>query len=346
MTLKTLRHIIPSISGDWRYFPSNYSIFTDDAINQGRIDEASTYISQFTNSKPIDPNIEFRIMASERQSRYLTQVIGYFLNEFSEEKTIPKISICNSENTVFDELNSFEGRFTIYNIERANNSDFKDSQSLTLSKESSDYWRCINISTDAKYMLAFEDDALVIPEFPKYLKSLKKQFDERPHLEYVKLYHPASLRKLPALPIELALSLSLSFLFYWFVLNRKYFIYFVIVATLIYADIHSYGYQFVADVRYYLTNSVYMSMPESCCMPGVFYRSSILSKLSSDSMKIRSFPEKAKDHILDESSFYGLQTDSNLIVHVGAHSSIRHSVVRLSPSVSKTKTLSWSQYLW
>ncbi|VDP09569.1 unnamed protein product [Heligmosomoides polygyrus] len=77
-------------------------------------------------------------------------------------------------------------------------------------------------------------------------------------------------------------------------------------------------YILIADVRFFVTRSVYLSSPESCCTPAVIFRAAkipeIVSRLSTEAVA----PGHAKDHILDDSAFVGRQTDTNLVVHIGA----------------------------
>ncbi|KHJ77970.1 hypothetical protein OESDEN_22410, partial [Oesophagostomum dentatum] len=81
----------------------------------------------------------------------------------------------------------------------------KSSRSSTLQeiigKEASDYWRCLNYTTKKRYVLLLEDDALVVPEFARMMTSLMDQLDEKQHIDYVKMYHPNQLRKIPSIPL-------------------------------------------------------------------------------------------------------------------------------------------------
>ncbi|KJH51986.1 hypothetical protein DICVIV_01797 [Dictyocaulus viviparus] len=77
---------------------------------------------------------------------------------------------------------------------------------------------------------------------------------------------------------------------------------------------------FLADIRYYLTNTVYMSLTESCSTRAMLFRSEkipeLVDQLSRKSRR-NACDGHAKHHILDESSFIGRQTDTNFVVHIG-----------------------------
>ncbi|VDM64211.1 unnamed protein product [Angiostrongylus costaricensis] len=153
-----------------------------------------------------------------------------------------------------------------------------------------------------RYVLLLEDDALVVPKFAEMMASLLKQLDQRQEIDYVKMYHPGHLRKIPSIPMALIISCAVCYIYQIIVIRR-----------------------FLADLRYYVTDTVYMSMAESCCTPAVLFRAQKIPQISR-----RSAAEgNAKDHILDESPFIGRQTDTNLVVHIGSMSSIRHRRITL-----------------
>lgn len=58
--------------------------------------------------------------------------------------------------------------------------------------------------------MLLEDDALVVPEFARLMTSLTDQLDERQHIDYVKMYHPNHLRKIPSIPLVLYFSIKIS----------------------------------------------------------------------------------------------------------------------------------------
>ncbi|KAK6052369.1 hypothetical protein COOONC_10126 [Cooperia oncophora] len=185
--------------------------------------------------------------------------------------------------------------------------------------------------------MLLEDDALVVPEFARMMTSLMRQLDSRPYIDYVKLYHPNPLRKIPSIPMAIALPLIFCYTCQIIFFQRVYLLWLLVTSALMCAILRSYHYQLLADVRYAITKSVYMSSTESCCTPAVVFRTQkireIVSKLSEVSSR-RAFDGHAKDHILDESGFVGRQTDTNLVVHIGAVSSVRKRIVTLSEVVA------------
>ncbi|EPB67832.1 hypothetical protein ANCCEY_13080 [Ancylostoma ceylanicum] len=52
-----------------------------------------------------------------------------------------------------------------------------------------------------RYVLLLEDDAVVIPMFATLLTSLIEKLDKQTHIDYVKLFHPNSLRGIPSIPM-------------------------------------------------------------------------------------------------------------------------------------------------
>ncbi|KAH7694434.1 glycosyltransferase XRE-1 [Aphelenchoides avenae] len=81
-------------------------------------------------------------------------------------------------------------------------------------------------------------------------------------------------------------------------------------------------------MRFAITSSAYLTPPESCCMPAVLFRSAsvpaIVADLSQESASARA--GHAKDHILDESRFYGRAIDANAVAHIGRLSSKRQTM--------------------
>uniref|UniRef100_A0A914P7G1 Uncharacterized protein n=1 Tax=Panagrolaimus davidi TaxID=227884 RepID=A0A914P7G1_9BILA len=84
-----------------------------------------------------------------------------------------------------------------------------------------------------------------------------------------------------------------------------------------------------ADTRFHFSSSAYITPSESCCTPGVLFRSASIPSM------LKYFKEQnvenghAKDHILDESPFAGKATDFNYFVHIGHFSSVRQKVIPL-----------------
>ncbi|EGT45363.1 hypothetical protein CAEBREN_28689 [Caenorhabditis brenneri] len=105
---------------------------------------------------------------------------------------------------------------------------------------------------------------------------------------------------------------------------------FLCLAFAIFWDLKSYGCQFPADFRFYLTGSAYISYPESCCTPAVIFRTSSVKNMVDYFQKSIGFSGHAKDHILDEAPFTGRQSDVNYVTHIGSFSSVRQRAVFLS----------------
>ncbi|ETN77026.1 hypothetical protein NECAME_11347 [Necator americanus] len=281
---------IPSYSGEEKYFPKQL-INDDNALNRYRLNISDHIYPRLRRQADHFSPLEIRIIASDRRQNYLSQVITFLIDAYqSRRRFSPNLEICNVEPEIFDELRKFQLHVPIRTLGKKSSRHL--SLDETIAKEASDYWKCLNHTTKGRYVMLLEDDALVVPEFPRMMDSLMDQLDERQHVDYAKLYHPNQLRKIPSIPL------------------------------------------FLAELRYYVTNRVYMSIPESCCTPAVVFRASriptIISQLSTDPAHVG----HAKDHILDESGFVGRQTDMNLVVHIGSVSSIRKRRITLSEVIT------------
>lgn len=64
-----------------------------------------------------------------------------------------------------------------------------------------------------RYVLLLEDDVIAIPMFATLLTTLTEKLDVQKHIDYVKLYHPNSLRAIPSFPVVIAslISFAISF---------------------------------------------------------------------------------------------------------------------------------------
>uniref|UniRef100_A0A914C0U8 Uncharacterized protein n=1 Tax=Acrobeloides nanus TaxID=290746 RepID=A0A914C0U8_9BILA len=195
-------------------------------------------------------------------------------------------------------------------------------------KETDDYWKCLNESLkfQSSYVLLLEDDAVPVDGFFMMMQSLMIQLDQRPYIDYVKLYHPRILRKIPSLVQTISILVVLSYGVHrlW---RRSAVTFSVSVCS--YLLIRLVFIDLFADFRYHVTKSAYLSLPESCCTPAVLFQSNKIPEMVSELSKIPSNLGHAKDHILDESSFIGRATDMNLIVHIGGFSSIRNKFVHV-----------------
>jgi len=105
----------------------------------------------------------------------------------------------------------------------------------------------------------------------------------------------------------------------------------VFIGTIIvHLVVRQYFYQIFADIRFALTNSVYLTTTESCCTAAVLFRGGTMAQQMADELsREKAMDGHAKDHILDESEFEGRLTDANLVVHIGYYSYLRRKVVKL-----------------
>ncbi|CAI5441967.1 unnamed protein product [Caenorhabditis angaria] len=315
------------LSVEERLFPRNL-IHSEKLSTEFRVKIAENILSNF---EPLNfqilPDVEIRVVASDRGGSYLLQTVAFLI-----EQQIPgnfNLSICNVENRKFKEIERFENiSMTIY---QANSGLEKSSElNTTLFKENQDYWKCLGFPTTSRYILLIEDDSLIISEFSNLLKSLVYRLDLSDHVDFVKMYHPSKLRKLPAwfFYISSAFIISCSTCLF---INWSFPSFTVILLTLLLShNLTGYGSQFPAEFRYRLTGSAYFSFPESCCTPAVIFRTSSQPEMVKYFGETNAYGGHAKDHILDESPFIGRQSDLNYVTHIGAMSSIRHRPVILS----------------
>ncbi|KAK6014056.1 hypothetical protein OSTOST_20595, partial [Ostertagia ostertagi] len=127
-------------------------------------------------------------------------VIAFLIDSYQSHRRLsPSLELCNVEPVVFEELRRFQLHIPIRIISKTGSRQLPLNASIA--KEASDYWKCLNRTTKARYVMLLEDDALVVPEFARMMTSLMKQLDRRPYVDYVKLYHPNQLRKIPSIPM-------------------------------------------------------------------------------------------------------------------------------------------------
>lgn len=327
-TLRFLAARIPTISGEEAYFPSHL-VDDDKALNSYRLSIAEQSYQRAIKEPDHFSPLEIRIIASDRRQNYITQVIGFLLESYQSHRRLsPVLEICNVEQVVFEELQRFQLHVPIRTIGKA--SSRRATVKETIKKEAADYWNCLNRTTKARYVILLEDDALVVPDFARLMTLLMKQLDVNPHIDYVKMYHPNQLRKIPSIPMAVVMTVVTCCVYQLVIFRRVLAVWLLVTAIPMYATLRSYGSQLIADVRFFVTRSVYLSSPESCCTPAVIFRAAkipeIVSRLSTEAVA----PGHAKDHILDDSAFVGRQTDTNLVVHIGAVSSVRKRRIVLS----------------
>lgn len=143
------------------------------------------------------------IIASNRTGFYLTEVVAGIVRNLigSSSEIRTQLAICNvNVGTRFEELSAFEDKIRIIDVNPSLSYDLTSIQSR-IRKETDDYWKCLNESLkfQSSYVLLLEDDAVPVDGFFTMMQSLKIQLDQRPYIDYVKLYHPRSLRKIPSL---------------------------------------------------------------------------------------------------------------------------------------------------
>uniref|UniRef100_A0A0M3KAF6 DUF3137 domain-containing protein n=1 Tax=Anisakis simplex TaxID=6269 RepID=A0A0M3KAF6_ANISI len=143
-----------------------------------------------------------------------------------------------------------------------------------------------------------EDDAIPVPHFMPLLNSVVQQMDSNPQIDFVKLYHPRYLRKIPyyfqisltCLAISVLLTeiiwrqirwlpliVTFTFLIYHIHIHYNY-----QIRSPTNTQIHFCNLQIFADLRYALTSSsAYLTVAESCCTPAVIYRTDSINRMLS-----------------------------------------------------------------
>ncbi|EYC09994.1 hypothetical protein Y032_0058g2929 [Ancylostoma ceylanicum] len=338
LTLRTLSRRVPTYSGEQKYFPKHL-INDDYALNRYRLnisEQIYPHLRKQADHVSAFSPLEIRIIASDRRQNYLPQVITFLVDAYQSHKQLsPSLEICNVEPEVFEELRRFRLHVPIRTLGRKSSRSSRMNE--TIAKEAADYWKCLDHPTKGRYIMLLEDDALVVPEFARLMTLLMDQLDRRQHIDYVKMYHPNQLRKIPSIPLAISVCILVCCTYCIVIFRRVLIFWSLITSSLMYLELRSYGSQFLADVRYYLTDTVYLSSPESCCTPAVLFRASkvaeMVSQLSFESRR-SARTGHAKDHILDESRFVGRQTDMNLVVHIGAVSSVRKRRITLNEVIA------------
>ncbi|CAA90244.1 uncharacterized protein CELE_F35C11.4 [Caenorhabditis elegans] len=326
-----VRGVVPKLGYDERLFPKKL-LTNDQALNQHRIKIADGIFKNFTKLTATPTSVEIRVVASDRGNNFLYQTV-IFLLEQQYGTFNYSLSICNVESKIFSDLLKFNSiEIPVYTVGERNANSQKVLNS-TLNKENEDYWKCLGAETQSRYLLLIEDDSIIIPQFSKLLQSLVIKLDYHESIDFVKLYHPNYLRKLPSYVLMGALSILISFLSCSAIksLFKSYpILTFLILSIACFLDLRTHGCQFPADFRFYLTGSAYISYPESCCTPAVIFRQSSISNMQNYFRRTVAFNGHAKDHILDESPFTGRQSDINYVTHIGSFSSVRQRSVFLS----------------
>uniref|UniRef100_A0A914YU56 Uncharacterized protein n=1 Tax=Panagrolaimus superbus TaxID=310955 RepID=A0A914YU56_9BILA len=155
-------------------------------------------------------------------------------------------------------------------------------------------------------------------------------------IDFVKLFHPWRLRKIPFIFQSITISIVLGTIISYFVFRRFTITVILILSIFSYIFLRQYYYyEIFADTRFHFTSSAYITPSESCCTPGVLFRSTSIPSMLKYFQKQPVEDGHAKDHILDESPFIGKATDFNYFIHIGHFSSVRQKNIALE-SLSKT----------
>ncbi|CBX32990.1 Protein CBG00660 [Caenorhabditis briggsae] len=329
--ISVVRGAVPKIGHDERLFPRNI-INNNDALNRHRVKIADGILQNLPQITQKSKNLEIRIVASNRGNDFLYQTVLFVLEQQSATFNY-SLSICNVESEIFPDLRRFDKlKIPIKTIGEKSGEVSKNHLNSTIGKENQDYWKCLGLPTESRYILLIEDDAVVIPEFSKLLFSLVKMLDIHEYVDFAKLYHPNYLRKLPS--YIMANGFRLYHYILLFLLLHCQILQnipnFYIPHPLDFPFLESHILRFPADFRYYLTGSAYISYPESCCTPAVIFRQSSVKRMHEYFVRSQAFSGHAKDHILDESPFTGRQSDVNYVTHIGSFSSVRQRAVYLS----------------
>ncbi|CAB3411078.1 unnamed protein product [Caenorhabditis bovis] len=190
-----IRQFVPNYGIDDRFFPRNL-LENPRKLNEYRANLAQSIIKSHKKPENLVTNhLEIRVVASNRGEFYLLQTIGFIL----EQQPIGafNLSICNVEIDIFDDLAQFE-QISIPILSINNGTKKALILDETIRKETIDYWHCLAQKSRSRYILLIEDDSIIIGQFTELINSLIRHLDYADHIDYVKLYHPIKLRKLPS----------------------------------------------------------------------------------------------------------------------------------------------------
>nr|ACZ54500.1 glycosyltransferase XRE-1 [Pristionchus pacificus]ADA57112.1 putative glycosyltransferase [Pristionchus pacificus] len=269
-------------------------------------------------------DLAITIVTANRAQPYIHAVLGSLFDAYGVD--LPPVTLCSVESHSYGEIEQLRReRWSVVEI----NKDYPFNTSvlsLRIAKETGDYWKCLNLTrnSEARYTLLLEDDIFVHERFRGMVESLTYQMDTTSsHVDYAKLYHINRLRHISSMPQIIGVCLLLSSLLHWLLAPRPVLTLIGYLVLLIH--LNNQGNLFPADFRYSLTDSVYLTMSESCCTPAVFFRTASIPAIVDALIQEKSFAGHAKDHILDESRFVGRETDFNLVSHIGLISSLRRN---------------------
>jgi hypothetical protein len=148
------------------------------------------------------------IVASNRNNQfYLTQTIAYLIEEMAEQIRAKQwaLVVCFVEEETNEEVQKLQKiSFNFLFVFQKLTFSLANTQDQRVIKENHDYWTCLNRTyhlIPSAYVLMLEDDALAIPEAATQIQSLIDQLsgnERQQSVDYVKLFHPWYLRKLPS----------------------------------------------------------------------------------------------------------------------------------------------------
>lgn len=175
--------------------------------------------------------------------------MAFLLDQIKNLELIPQISICNVEPTKYSELDLFHNKIPTYSV-----NNLKDLAQFNLTetegriqKEANDYWNCLRIATSTKkeFSLLLEDDAVIVPNFFTLLDSMTKQLksDDYSKIDYVKLYHPWPLRKIPFVFQAYSLSILFSSFIVYFFFKRVWIFLIIVLTFIMYANLRTENYE-------------------------------------------------------------------------------------------------------
>ncbi|VDM48913.1 unnamed protein product [Toxocara canis] len=209
IVLSVIRWAVPSLSGIHKVFPSNVSEHLSvNEFNAWRTEQANGVIARFSNllllsysqqnshGTEAESAVNVVIVASGREGYFLTQVVAALLELQNTSTLDAAISICDVSETSNDEIDRISQIVPRIKIRSPYLHDY-GSYEGRIAKESNDYWLCMNATHNSRYLLLIEDDAVPVPAFGHLLHSIVQRMDSDQKIDFIKLYHPGYLRKLP-----------------------------------------------------------------------------------------------------------------------------------------------------
>ncbi|KAI6221568.1 putative glycosyltransferase [Aphelenchoides besseyi] len=320
----------------FRYGYRNYDEL--QLSNEHRLNRSRNYLSQTNfsafkeHSSP--SSLTIGIVASDRRDYfYLTQTLGHLVHELNS--TAFPLIVCYTErdsNAEIDELRR-NFQFTFLYSNRSFPSLPSGKSDARIQKEANDYWECLERTSKlvpSDFILLLEDDAVADTNAASQLLSIVQQLQNTNVVDYIKLYHPWSLRKIPSfIQITSACTFYALVIFYF---NSKLGFKFKLMAVLFASIVLTvfgikYHVELPSNLRLLMSRSAYLTMSESCCTPAVLYRTSSVDRMVSELKAVNTRLGYAKDTALDDSNFVSLSTERNIFVHIGYYSSVRGVLV-------------------